>query len=125
MRRCVYKHFERNATTRKFEESTREGIFVQYGSDFEEFESGAGNYTCLVVELDTGEVELVHPANVIRLTPAGKKVTAESPVNNTQQTQPAISQLYSRWCAEKKVAGGVRSYVKDFVAWAEKQQAGA
>lgn len=93
MRRCKFKVFTRNSTTRRFDESDLEGNFIQYGCDFEEFESGAGNYTCLVVETDNGKVELVHPNNVIFLEPAGKKDNAESPENDrtTQANQNNLS----------------------------------
>jgi len=32
------------------------GLFHQFGCDFEEFESGAGNYTTAIVELPSGEI---------------------------------------------------------------------
>ena len=69
MRRCVFKDFTKNNTTRRFDESTCDGNFIQYGVDYEEFESGPANYTCLVIETDDGEVKLVHPSSVIYLTP--------------------------------------------------------
>lgn len=73
MRRCIFKEFTRNKTTRWFYESTCEGNFIQYGVDCEEFECGVGNYTCLVIETDNGEVKLVPPSNVIKLTPPAEE----------------------------------------------------
>ena len=42
-------------------EDDREGKFHGWGSDYEEFESGPGNYTVAIVELPDGKVETVPP----------------------------------------------------------------
>lgn len=43
---------------------THKGVFHQWASAFEEFESGAGNYTVALVELENGEIEQVLPMNI-------------------------------------------------------------
>jgi hypothetical protein len=41
-----------------------EGIFHQWASAYEEFESGAGNYTIALIELPDGTMEEVLPTNI-------------------------------------------------------------
>lgn len=36
------------------------GLFHQFGTDYEEFETGAGNYPVAIVELLDGNVKVVH-----------------------------------------------------------------
>ena len=45
-------------------EFSKEGKFHQWASNYEEFESGAGNFTVGLVELTTGEIESVFPSNL-------------------------------------------------------------
>ena len=46
--------------TRCWEEGhTHEGLFHQWGSKYEEFENGPGNYTVAIVEFPDGTVEEV------------------------------------------------------------------
>ena len=40
------------------------GIFHEWGSSYEEFENGAGNYTIALIELNSGEMVKVLPENV-------------------------------------------------------------
>lgn len=40
------------------------GIFHQFGSDYEEFESGPGNYSTAIIEMPDGSVKNV-PAELI------------------------------------------------------------
>ncbi len=40
------------------------GIFHQWGASYEEFESGAGNFTVALVELPNGEMKEVLPSNI-------------------------------------------------------------
>jgi len=57
--------FERVKDTGCMEkEFSREGNFHQWASSYEEFESGAGNFTVGLVELPTGEIESVLPSNL-------------------------------------------------------------
>ncbi|HBO6312776.1 TPA: hypothetical protein ACSPMR_005505 [Pseudomonas aeruginosa] len=51
---------DRNGRRTGYEESG-EALFHQWGVDFEEFETGAGNYTVAVVERPGGTVELLQP----------------------------------------------------------------
>ncbi|HEJ1186530.1 hypothetical protein I5I29_00865 [Pseudomonas aeruginosa] len=46
-------------------EDSGEALFHQWGVDFEEFETGAGNYTVAVIERPGGTVELL-PVHLIR-----------------------------------------------------------
>jgi hypothetical protein len=48
------------------------GLFHQWGNDFEEFESGAGNYTVAIVELDDGTVVTHAPDKITFLPPEAK-----------------------------------------------------
>ena len=43
---------------------THLGLFHQFGNAYEEFESGAGNYTVAIVELADGTVVEVLPTNL-------------------------------------------------------------
>lgn len=45
-------------------EFTHEGVFHQWANAYEEFESGAGNYTVALIELKNGEIEEVLPMNI-------------------------------------------------------------
>lgn len=42
----------------------REARFHQWGGEYEEFESGPGNYTVAVVEFADGTIETVMPENI-------------------------------------------------------------
>lgn len=44
---------------------TNEGLFHLWANAYEEFESGAGNYTVALVEIPTGEIVEVLPSNII------------------------------------------------------------
>ncbi len=46
-------------------EEQGEAYFHQWGSDYAEFESGAGNYTTAIIELDDGQIKNI-PAEHIR-----------------------------------------------------------
>lgn len=41
------------------------GIFHQFGCDYEEFEAGAGNYTTAVVEMPDGSIKNVHVEMIV------------------------------------------------------------
>jgi hypothetical protein len=45
-------------------EFTTIGVFHQWASAYESFESGAGNYTVALIELPNGEMKEVLPSNV-------------------------------------------------------------
>lgn len=45
-------------------EFKNEGIFHQWANAYEEFESGAGNYTVALVEISPGEIKEVLPSNI-------------------------------------------------------------
>ena len=45
-------------------EFTNAGLFHQWGCSYEEFESGAGNFTVAIVEMTDGTVEQVLPINL-------------------------------------------------------------
>lgn len=46
-----------------------EAIFHGFGSDYEEFETGAGNYSAAIVEWPNGQIELVRADRVRFVTP--------------------------------------------------------
>ena len=41
------------------------GMFHGWGCDYEEFESGPGNFTAAIVERCDGYVELIHPSLIV------------------------------------------------------------
>jgi len=60
------KYFHRIYKDGKYqEEKLGIGTFIQYGCNYEEFESGPGNYTTAIIELDDGTV-LNHPIEYIQ-----------------------------------------------------------
>jgi len=57
---------EWNKDERRYDKHERcNGWFHAWGLSYEEFESGAGNYSTAIIELDNGEV-LNHPAELIK-----------------------------------------------------------
>ncbi len=64
-RKCRFKKHQRNEegniTT---DYDWLEGVFHQWGMDYEEFESGPGNFSTAIVELPDGTVENVPAGNV-------------------------------------------------------------
>lgn len=52
-----------------------EGDFIQYGTDYEEFETGVGNFTTTVIEMPDGTVKNL-PLDLIQfLTTASTRLT--------------------------------------------------
>ncbi len=57
MRKCRGKYTDYDEQERKFvNREFEDGIFHQWGTDYEEFESGPGNFTVGIVELPDGKV---------------------------------------------------------------------
>lgn len=57
MRKCKGKYTEYDKDARKFvEREFAVGLFHQWGNDYEEFESGPGNFTVAIVELPDGKI---------------------------------------------------------------------
>lgn len=48
------------------------GTFHQFGNSYEEFESGAGNFTTLIVERDDGTICEAYPSMCQFITPIWK-----------------------------------------------------
>ena len=48
---------EKEKTCFKKKVRVREGIFHQFGVDYEELEMGSGNYTTAIVEMPDGEIK--------------------------------------------------------------------
>lgn len=61
MRKCVASVYQNGAWVHVT------GLFHQWGSGFEEFESGPANYTVAIIELDNGSVVTTSPDKVIFL----------------------------------------------------------
>ncbi len=74
---------DRNGRRTGYEESG-EALFHQWGVDFEEFETGAGNYTVAVVERPGGTVELL-PVHLIRFLDEAP----DFPIRRTSPCSPA------------------------------------
>lgn len=49
-----------------------EGIFIKYGTNFEQFESGAGNFTTAIVEMPDGTVRNLNVMLIQFLPDAGR-----------------------------------------------------
>ncbi len=65
MRKCK---FNLNYISKEdFDKTWEEGLFHQWGSDYEEFESGPGNYSIAIVENSEGKVHTVTPDCVVFL----------------------------------------------------------
>lgn len=43
---------------------TNAGVFHQWGCSYDEFESGAGNFTVAIIETPDGNIEQVLPSNL-------------------------------------------------------------
>lgn len=67
MRSCKGKYWSNES---KHFEKFENGIFHQWGSNYEEFESGAGNYSVAIVELPDGKV-IMPCADSIQFTDDG------------------------------------------------------
>lgn len=59
--------------TRAFETVEVEGYFHGWGVDYEELESGAGNYTVGLIEDMKGKMHMFQPEEITFLTPILKK----------------------------------------------------
>lgn len=57
----VFKH------TTSVKEVIGQATFHQWGTDYQEFDSGPGNYSTAIIELPDGTV-LNHPADMIKFT---------------------------------------------------------
>ena len=63
MRKVEFKKW--NDFERKWENSfCHKGVFHQWAFAYEEFETGVGNYTVALVELENGEMVEVLPMNI-------------------------------------------------------------
>lgn len=60
MRHVIFKVY--NSETKKWVEYA--GKFHQWGSDFEEFESGPGNFTVGICEVDGGKIMTPCPRDI-------------------------------------------------------------
>lgn len=66
MRKVIVYKYEKAEGKMYYEKvASGEGMFHQFGCDYEEFESGAGNYSTAIVEMPDGSVENV-PAEHIK-----------------------------------------------------------
>lgn len=59
MRKCKGRYYK-NGTYHDFES----GYFHEWGCNYEEFESGAGNFSVAIVELPNGEVVMPMPDDI-------------------------------------------------------------
>lgn len=64
MRKCKGRYYKKGAY-----ENFELGYFHQWGCNFEEFESGAGNYSVAIVELPNGEIVMTLPDDITFLEP--------------------------------------------------------
>lgn len=62
MRNILFK--KRIPESSRWSDFIHEGTFHKWGNAFEEFESGVGNYTIAIVEVEGGTIEEVFPTNV-------------------------------------------------------------
>jgi len=72
-RKVLFYTYKYNKESRKSEKIIGEGIFHQWGVDYEELgEFGAGNFSTAIIELPDGAVENV-PAQNIKFVATGNK----------------------------------------------------
>ena len=74
----------------KKKELVGQGEFIQYGVDFEEFESGAGNYSTALVLMKDGTVENV-PVTTIKFV---EEQLRQQPKNAIQLTERQVTAVY-------------------------------
>lgn len=67
---CSYSWSEFENGDRKVMEKTVTGLFHGWGVDYEEFETGPGNYSVAIVELFDGTVA-TYPANRVKFLTGG------------------------------------------------------
>jgi len=60
----IVDHICKKGTNCWEKDFTHKGKFHEWGEDYEEFESCAGNYSIALVELEDGTIEKVLPENV-------------------------------------------------------------
>ncbi|EPQ5777935.1 hypothetical protein I9216_001044 [Citrobacter koseri] len=61
---CTVDRFEWNGGERKKVTDTFTGLFHEWGLEYEEFESGPGNYSVGIVELEDGKVATFPASNI-------------------------------------------------------------
>jgi len=64
MRKVTAKIYDRDS--RDYKEI--QGQFHCWGQEYEEFESGLGNATVAIIELDNGQIVTANPGNVVFTT---------------------------------------------------------
>ena len=57
MRKVMTFKWEQNKNRSFSKVEDGEGLFIQYGTDYEEFETGPGNFTTAIVEMPDGSVK--------------------------------------------------------------------
>jgi hypothetical protein len=67
---CTRIKYEWEGGNRKTIETKVDGLFHQWGSEYEEFETGAGNYSVALIELDDGTIEAFLPQLIKFITAA-------------------------------------------------------
>ena len=65
MRKCKFNMNFRSM--KDFDDTWGLGEFHQWGSDYEEFETGPGNYTVGIVEDSDGKIHQPFPENIVFL----------------------------------------------------------
>ena len=66
MRDVIIKEKAYNWTTKEWEDLPgRKGKFHEWGVDFIETESGPGNFTVAIIELEDGSIDLVNPRFIV------------------------------------------------------------
>lgn len=76
MRKVMIKRLRAIQYSRPEDQVDRPGLFHQWGTDFEEYENGAAQFSVGIVELEDGSVEMVPPERIHFLEPADKEVKA-------------------------------------------------
>ena len=68
-RKVAYYEMKRadpSSSTSRFEKvKAGSGVFHAWGVNYEEFDCGPGSYTCAIIEMSDGQVELI-PADMIK-----------------------------------------------------------
>lgn len=73
MRRVKFKYYQQPTKACSNPWVDAVGFFHQWGSSFQEFENGPGNFTTAIVEDEAGKIHEVSPSYVVFLEPLNDK----------------------------------------------------
>ena len=103
-----------------------EGEFIKWGVDYEEFESGAGNFTCGIIKKPDGQITMIYAEHIKFINPPkSEQGDSKNSSQAVQQTQPEIAEALE--LLEKVEPEGPESMhnLYNAISLLQQQQAGA